>query len=233
MRIAIAQTKSIKGEINSNIAQHATLLESIFSSERKIDLVIFPELSITGYEPQIASEIAMRVDDNRLDIFQNYSDKFNTVIGVGVPIIQNDGVAIGLLLFKPNDARNLYCKQYLHEDELPYFTAGLGENNFLFDKQVALAICYEIMIPEHLEKIVKENSAIYVASVSKHKKGVDEATRQLTHLAKKYHMTVLMANNVGTSDDFIAAGNSMVINKYGEIVTTLNDSEIGFLIQKI
>src|SRR6185436_17876670 len=102
-------------------------------------------LSITGYEPGLASELATAKDDKRFDVFQKISDSKNIIIGVGMPIGTNWGVQIGMIIFQPGKAREVYAKQHLHSDELPYFVNG--EEQFYLNSdnhKIALAICYEL-----------------------------------------------------------------------------------------
>jgi predicted amidohydrolase len=54
MKIAVAQTRPIKGDISTNIKTHKKLIDLAISY--KVDTIFFPELSITGYEPELAKE---------------------------------------------------------------------------------------------------------------------------------------------------------------------------------
>lgn len=52
VKIAVAQIKPIKGDIPSNVLQHVDFIE--LAAVNQVDLLIFPELSLTGYEPELA-----------------------------------------------------------------------------------------------------------------------------------------------------------------------------------
>ena len=64
------------------------------------DAIFFPELSLTGYEPKLAKELATSVEDKRFDVFQVISDRQNIAIGIGIPIARPEGVAIGMVIVK-------------------------------------------------------------------------------------------------------------------------------------
>jgi predicted amidohydrolase len=83
MRIAIAQIEAIKGNIEKNIENHVKWIYQAI--QNKADLVVFPELSLTGYEPDLAESLATNQDDTRLDEMQSLSDKNRITIGIGVP----------------------------------------------------------------------------------------------------------------------------------------------------
>jgi predicted amidohydrolase len=87
-------------------------------------VIIFPELSLTGYEPTLAKELAIHQDDKRLDDFQQISDLHGITIGLGAPTKGSKGICISMIFFQPHRERRLYSKKYLHADEYPYFVSG-------------------------------------------------------------------------------------------------------------
>ena len=68
MKICIAQTKPIKGNVSANIEAHIKFIELALTLIA--EAIFFPELSLTGYEPELAKKLATNQNDNRLDIFQ-------------------------------------------------------------------------------------------------------------------------------------------------------------------
>jgi NAD+ synthase (glutamine-hydrolysing) len=65
VRVALAQIAPALGQLDANLARHHELLTD--ARAKGADLVIFPELGLTGYQLQdLASEVAMRLDDPRL-----------------------------------------------------------------------------------------------------------------------------------------------------------------------
>src|SRR5690606_39236600 len=109
----------------SNIVNHTKWIDiAVFY---KADLIIFPELSLTGYEPELARDLATDQNDSRLEEFQKISDKDKMTIGAGLPIKSDSGIFISLIFFQPNLPKVIYSKQLLHSDELPYFIQGNGQ----------------------------------------------------------------------------------------------------------
>lgn len=229
MKIAVAQIKPDKGDIARNIEKHKTLIELAVS--KGANTLIFPELSITGYEPELANELAVNQNDGRFDDFQSVSDVWNSTVGVGMPTKSDSGVRISLLIFQPNKPRQIYAKQFLHPDEYPYFTPG-SQPVFLEQgtHKIALAICYELSVPEHSATAYQQGANVYVASVAKAFNGVEKATQSLADMAKTYSMTVLMANCVGPCDNFESAGRSSIWNNKGILVGQLDETHEGILV---
>ncbi len=220
MRICLAQTKSIKGDLTQNIQIHLNCIQRAIAWGS--DLIVFPELSLTGYEPNLAKELARHLEDSIFNAFQEKANENNISIALGMPIKNKTGVFIGMLIFQPNTQRILYAKQILHKDELPFFISG-SEQVFLNIKQhkIAFGICYETLQRKHFMDVKQANATIYLASVSKPEKGLAKAYDHFSKISKEFSIPVLMVNNVGFSDNFMAAGKSAGWNTHGEIIGEL------------
>ncbi|NBA86534.1 carbon-nitrogen hydrolase family protein [Emticicia sp. CRIBPO] len=229
MKICVAQTRSLKGDILKNIENHLRFIELAIAF--RADLIVFPELSLTGYEPELAGKLASDVDDARLRVFQEISDKNQVTVCVGMPVKSSGGIRIGMIIFQPDQDRLVYAKQYLHADELPYFVPGEKSVHLnIRDTKIALVICYELSVPEHSENAFKNGADVYLTSVAKTADGVEKAEKSLSQIAESYSMITLMSNSIGPSDNFIGAGKSAVWHKNGELAGQLSSAEEGLLI---
>lgn len=229
MKIAIAQTKPVKGDISANIIAHKKLVSLAVAQDA--NAIFFPELSITGYEPTLASKLAIDAFDSSLDEFQEISNTNKIIIAVGMPTVGNSGIHITMIIFQPHAKREIYHKQFLHEDELPWFVAGNQQFYINIDgHKIATAICYELSVPAHSENTFKNGADTYVACVAKTAAGMERSARQLSDIAKNYGMTVLIANSTGYSDNFLSAGQSAAWNNKGELLTRLDDVNEGIIL---
>jgi predicted amidohydrolase len=228
MKICVAQTRPVKGDIQKNIVKHKELIN--FAVSDYADMIIFPELSLTGYEPELSKELATDENDSRFDDFQKISNTSRIIIGVGVPIKHNAGICIGMVLFQPGKAREVYIKKYLHADEEAFFVSGQNFIGLLSNEnKIALAICYELSVPEHSEHAFKNGAEIYIASVAKSVSGVEKAIETLAGIANKYSMTVLLSNCVGPCDNFESGGKSSVWNSKGILAGQLSNMHEGII----
>jgi predicted amidohydrolase len=229
MKICIAQSSSIKGSIPANIDLHLKFIH--LAIKHNSGAIFFPELSLTGYEPERAKELATSENDSRLEVFQQLSDKSEIIIGLGLPTISGSKIRISMIIFAPNKPRQVYSKQILHTDEFPFFEEG---NNQLIiktnNKKIAPAICYESLQLNHAEKALKLGANLYLASAAKPVMGVKKAFEHYPLIAKQFEMPVLMANSVGFCDNFLSPGQSSVWNKKGELVGQLDDKSEGILV---
>ncbi|WP_031292527.1 carbon-nitrogen hydrolase family protein [Leptolyngbya sp. Heron Island J] len=228
MKISAVQLQSFTGDIASNIAKHLDFIK--VAAAQGADLVFFPELSLTGYEPGLVQALATDITDPRLDIFQQYSDTHNIVIGVGLPIPAASKVQIGMIWFEPKTPRHSYAKQQLHSDELPFFVAG--------DRQLVLttsahklvpAICYESLQPNHADHAASLGVDVYLASVAKPATGMAKAILHYPAIARQHNMHVIMSDAIGPCDNFTSVGQSAVWNNQGELLMQMDSNSEGIL----
>jgi predicted amidohydrolase len=229
MKISVAQTKPIKGDIPANIETHKKLIA--LAILHNADTIFFPELSITGYEPELAKELAKNQDDREFDDFQEISNKHKITIGIGMPTKKNSRIKISMIIFQPDTPRQIYSKQQLHSDEFSYFVNGEKQIILTVDnKKIAPAICYESLQTGHSENANKLGAEIYVASVAKSQNGIHKAMLHYPAVATKFSMPVLMSNCVGYCDNFQSVGKSSVWTKQGVLAGQLNEKCEGILI---
>ena len=229
MKICGAQTKPVTGNIQANIERHLLFIDRALSSGA--DAIIFSELSLTGYEPSLAKELSTRADDQRFDVFQQISNTCKVSIGVGVPTNNGNRVSISMILFQPNKAPLVYSKKYLHPDEDEFFVPGTNFPSLrINDTSIGIAICYELSIPEHFSAARESGAEIYIASVAKFAKGVENAVKTLSDIAIKHSIPVLMVNAVGIADNGICTGNSSIWNSKGQLAGQLGSSTEGLIV---
>ncbi|MCH2229266.1 MAG: carbon-nitrogen hydrolase family protein [Crocinitomicaceae bacterium] len=229
MKICSAQTKPIRGDIQKNVEQHLALINQAI--KHKAEFIVFPELSITGYEPTLTDELATIPDDERFDVFQSKSDKNDIVISIGAPIKNDGGVSIGMITFRPKKPRKLYLKKHLFHTELKHFVTGNTETNIeIKNTTIGLAICYEISVPEHQKVAFENGSEIYVAGIVETVEGIERAIDKMATTSKKYAMVSLIANCIGVSGKYDCGGKSSIWDANGDLQGQLSGTEIGVLI---
>ena len=228
MKIALAQIQPTKGNIAVNIQQHKYWVEQAIQQEAT--LIVFPELSLTGYEPNLAQELAITSMDSRLEELQLLSTTHSIIIGLGAPVKTTNGIHIGLILLHPHQSRQIYLKKYLHTDEVPFFVTGENEELFIAGTSIAPAICYELSVTAHFQAAQKKQANYYLASVAKTEKGMQAARERLSTLAKTYQLPTLLVNCVGFCDNFESAGQSAVWDATGNLLGQLSKDEEGLLI---
>ncbi|SHJ28974.1 carbon-nitrogen hydrolase family protein [Aquimarina spongiae] len=229
MKICIAQIQSLKGNIQKNIQNHLEIIQHAITLNG--EMVIFPELSVTGYEPELAKALALEVNNPIFDPFQQLADDHDIVIGVGMPTIAPNGIHISMLIFQAKKDRSIYAKRILHQDELPYFVSGDHPPSLdLKGEKIAIGICYETLQREHFINAVQNEVTVFIASVAKPERGLEKAYVHFPSMAKEFEIPILMSNSIGYCDNFLSNGQSAVWNDKGELLSQLDQERPGLLI---
>lgn len=229
MKICAVQYKPIPGAFSTNLEKHLALLD--IAASLGAEVIFFPELSLTGYEPRLAKELADQRLGARLQAVQLFADKNGVTIGVGLPNLTSAGVEIAMIWHSPYKSSQKYAKQHLHSDELPYFAPAEGQLALnINDEMLVPAICYESLLDEHARRAGDLGADAYLASVAKSARGVEKAMSHYPAIARRFGMFVLMANSVGPSDDFLSNGNSAAWSRDGCLLAQLDAESEGFVI---
>ncbi len=230
MIIAAAQTSPKRGDISANLNDHYHWVT--LAAQHGVELIVFPEMSITGYEHEQAMDMAFTSNDARLERLRQLAVDKNMTVVVGAPVLLNHALYIGSLVLMPNNTVAVYTKQFLHPGEEQFFKATF-ENNpqlKLHNEKISLAICADIDTPQHAVNAQKCGATMYLASIFFSPGGIAGAHKTLSGFAQQHCMLVLMANFCGQSWGMPAAGQSAFWNKQGELVASLDNTTAGLLV---
>lgn len=230
MKIAAAQIKSVENNTELNIQNHLRMIDE--AAIQNVKLIVFPEMSLTSYNRELAMELSFVEDDDRLNVFIEKVLQYQMMIIVGAPILIDSVLYIGSFIFSPDGSTSVYTKQFLHKGEEKYFSPSFDYNpSFKIENEkVSIAICADIANPLHPGNARRNNTTLYVASIFYTPKGIKEGHDQLSAYASKYSMNVLMANFCGSSYNLAAGGQSAFWNNNGELLSQLDNQEDGLLI---
>lgn len=212
--LAAAQSTSKRGDIETNITNHIKLIET--AAEHGAQLIIFPELSLTGYEPDLAETHVLTPRDPRLAPLQITADKHQTSILVGAPYKTSKGIHIAAFLYTPNKEPQIYTKHHLHTGEEKHFTPGTKQLTINIQQtQISPAICADIAHPEHVAEAAQKGSQVYAAGVMITPQGYATDAGILQSYAEKHGMTVLLSNYASSTGGFPSAGRSAAWDNQG------------------
>ncbi|HET8625127.1 MAG TPA: carbon-nitrogen hydrolase family protein, partial [Gemmatimonadales bacterium] len=109
--IAVAQTVAVPGDVDANLDQHVLLAHQ--AAEAGAQVVVFPELSLTGYEIGLAQRLAFARHDPRLALLIGVASARAITLIVGAPVRLDSGLHIGAFIATPDGRVELYTKHHL------------------------------------------------------------------------------------------------------------------------
>ncbi len=230
MILAAAQTKPKRGDIDANLLDHYNIVA--LAAANGAQLIVFPELSITGYEREEAAKLAFTKNDSRLNLLKKLATENNITIIAGAPIQIESNLFLGEFCIAPNNTVSIYTKQFLHAGEEVYYEPSFDYNPLLEieNERISCAICADIDNPKHAENASKKNSSTYIASIFFSPNGIQNAHQSLQNYSSQYEMNILMANFGGDSYGYPAGGRSAFWNNKGELIAQMTNSGEGLLL---
>jgi len=230
MKLASAQINCTVGEIQKNLNKHYKAIE--LAIENNVQLITFPEMSITGYCRKEAKELAFDEYDTRLNILKELAKIGNIIIVLGAPINIKQRLYIGSFVIHPSEPIMIYTKQFLHNGEDFYFSTSFNYDPIINieDETIGLAICADINNEKHPENAVKNMCSVYLPSIFYSKHGMSNGFEQLRNYAQKYSLNILMSNYTGELWGMESGGKSAFWNSEGELIDNLNSTDSAILI---
>ena len=229
--IATAESSSVKGHIVANVQIHAKFVRT--AAEHGVDVVVFPELSLTGYEPELAGGLILTPEDTGHRLLHELSRRHDITIIAGAPIYSGlEKPHIGALVFSSASSYK-YAKKHLHGGEEVYFSPGA--HPCVLDMQgvpVGLAICADITHPVHAREAAAHGAAIYAAGVLITENGYGPDTRLMQGYTSDHAMLVVMANHSQPTGGHISAGKSAIWNEQGHKIAYAAGTEEVLVIAK-
>lgn len=238
LSIAVAQTCPVKGDVDANIADHLRLVR--FAALEGADVVVFPELSLTGYELDLAMDLAFSEHDPRLAPLVDVAADSGTVVIVGAPVRLGPRLTIGACILLPDRTSTLYTKQRLGafpataaRDGVPppestvFGTADRDPLIELGGHKAAMAICADIGSPSHPKRAADRGAAVYLASMFVIPADFEGDASRLEGFAVQHSMAVALANFGGPTGGLVAAGRSSIWSEAGELLVRLDPAGTG------
>ncbi|MDQ0739705.1 carbon-nitrogen hydrolase family protein [Pseudomonas sp. W4I3] len=222
LTLAAAQSLSIAGDVPANIARHRVFMQA--AAAQGVQLLVFPELSLTGYEPALAADLAIAPESPVLTPLREMARKLRLTAVVGMPVrlAPKADVMIGALVLGADGSLAVYTKQHLHPGEEVAFAAGQGGAVLeLGSDRIALAVCADFSHASHPRQAALAGANIYAAGVLISESGYATDSALLQQYAVEHQLLVLMANHGGPSGGWVCAGRSAIWADDGRLLVAV------------
>jgi NAD+ synthase (glutamine-hydrolysing) len=223
LRVALAQINSVVGDIPGNAAKIREYIDR--ARDEGAQLVLFPELALTGYPPEDLLLKTHFVDAAGAALDEIAGDTEDIVALVGFPQ-RADDVYNACAVLAEGEVAAVYRKMFLPNygvfDEARYFQAGTEAAMFeLNGVAIGLTVCEDIWEPgppATTEALAGAQVIVNLSASPYHAGKPLERERMLVQRARDNTAIVLFCNLVGGQDELVFDGHSVAIDASGEIV---------------
>jgi NAD+ synthase (glutamine-hydrolysing) len=238
MRLALAQINTIVGDLDGNVARIVGRLRE--ARNAGADLILFPELAVTGYPPEDLLFRPGFLREARRAVEQIATETEDVAALVGVPWLDRD-LSNGCAICAGGELKAVYPKRFLPNygvfDEVRYFQPG--REMYLLrigEALVGPTVCEDIWQPGPPATDLALAGAHVIANISASPfhvgKGLEREEMLITR-ARDNACWVALVNAVGGQDELIFDGHSVVIDEEGEIVARAPSFEEALLVVDI
>jgi predicted amidohydrolase len=240
--LAAAQVASHGGDLSHNVAEHARAI--VAAARRGASLVVFPELSLTGYELDLAAGLAFSPSDPRLAPLLEVAAAHSMTLVAGAPVRIGPRLHIAAFVIGPDGAVGLYTKHRLGAfppaascdgavppAEATVFAPGTLDPLVRFGgNTAAVAICADIGDPSHPRRAVERGADTYLAGMFVIPSEFEREAVSLGAYAARHSLTVVFANFGGPSGGLRSAGRSGIWSGTGELLARLDPVGTGLAV---
>jgi len=254
-KIAIAQINTTVGDLEGNANKVIKYIEE--ARQRKANMVIFPELTITGYPPKdlLLKPDFIQKNKHELERITKYAEGIAAIVGfvdftathrppsrniydISSLIEGQSNLYNAAALIQNKKIVGIQYKRHLPNydvfDERRYFDTAKVCNVFELDGlKLGLNICEDIWMDDGPTDIQAKKGAHFIVNISASPfyAGKTRIRRDLiAKRAKENYLPIVYVNLVGGQDDLVFDGGSYVFNREGKLIAKCKHFEEDLLI---
>ncbi|MDV6328317.1 NAD+ synthase [Idiomarina sp. Sol25] len=229
LSLCLAQLDFTVGAIHNNTA---LILKTLREQGEQHDIIVFPELAITGYPPEdllFRDDLHQAVDNAVEQISAAASD---CVVIVGHPQAVGGELFNAMSVLHRGECLHRYFKQRLPNygvfDEQRYFIPGHQSQVFEWQGvRIGLQICEDLWHPQPLRQLLDDDIDLVLSinaspyELNKHEQRLGVLKQRVAEAGKP----ILYLNNCGAQDELVFDGHSLILDAEGELIAELPHCE--------
>ncbi len=225
IKIALVQGNFWVGDIEGNTARIISAIDKAY--KEKIDIVVFPELSVVGYPPQDLLLKRYFIEENIKAIHKiaSYTKNIIAIVGFVHRAEREGSIYNACALINKGKIIDVYCKVNLPNygvfDEKRYFKPGRDISAYSFKNySFSVNICEDLWRSNYV-RLLKDKKFDFIVNISASPFCMGKLSLRkdiLSYAAKELGCFVLYCNLVGGQDDLVFDGGSMVVSPEGKIL---------------
>jgi len=223
LRLGLAQINTTVGDLDGNSAK---VLEYVGRArELGVDLISFPEMTITGYPPEDLLLRPQFIRDN-LAVLQRVVKGCQGISAVVGFVDRDHDVHNAAAIIHDGRLVDVYHKQFLPNygvfDENRYFQAGTRCPVYVMAGiGVGANICEDIWYPDDPMRAQAQAGAQVIININGSPYHIGKRRfreHMLATRASDYAVFICYTNQVGGQDEIVFDGASMVVSPWGEVL---------------
>lgn len=236
LQVSVAQINAQLGDVNANLNTHQDYIKQ--AAALGTQLLLFPELSLTGYQLQSSvRKVAMKRDDVRLKELAQLAPQMSVIVGFVEQVSPGEYYnAMAWLLGGTVVAvhRKVNLPTYGGLEEGKWFHSGDATTSVSLDEnwRGSVLICADLWNPPLVHCALLDKPEILLAPinsasgiVSKDFSNQDNWLVNVKFYAVLYGTPVLMANRYGPEGEAWFWGGSCILSATGELLAQAEDGE--------
>ena len=233
LRIVMAQLDFLVGAVEANAAQ---ILAACMQArdEMAADIIVFPELALTGYPPEDLLFRAHFIEHVDHAMERLCAEISGITVIMGYPLRQADGLYNAAAVIRDGSMAAVYRKQHLPNygvfDEKRYFRAGAAPCIVdIHGIPVGITICEDIWQPGPVQQAADTGARLLInINASPFHAGKRHEREQLVmRRARETGLPIMYVNLVGGQDELVFDGSSFVVDRDGALMQRAPDCEAG------
>ncbi|NPV02691.1 MAG: NAD+ synthase [Brevinematales bacterium] len=229
LRFAVAQVNTTVGNIEGNLTK---MKDSVIrAADGKADVLIFPELTVTGYPPEDLVFKSQFIDSNlaALRELTDFSRQYPLLIFAGF-IDRTDDIYNAAAVIHQGRLIDVYHKIYLPNygvfDEKRYFASGDSVPVYLFKGvRIGYTICEDLWYPDgpgHFQATVGDAEIILNSSASPYHTGKQQFREKMYSARAGDEIAALInCNLAGGQDELVFDGTSTAYDESGSLTARM------------
>ena len=234
LRITGAQLSFPVGAIEENKSKILSTLEK--AEKINSDIVVFPELCITGYPPEdlLLRESFVGKNFAVLEEIAEFSGRTSGIVGFVDRSLEEQStdnidrnITNAAAIIQNGDVKGIYHKCYLPNysvfDEARYFAKGTKPEEIFWYENIAVGIniCEDVWIDNGpAEEQVKKGASVII-NINASPFDINKTEQRKVNVknkAKKLKVPIVYLNMVGGQDELVFDGGSFVVDSHGKII---------------
>lgn len=232
MIVGFLQFSPVFNDKKANIKKIEQILERDICKDNSPDLIVLPELALSGYAFSNKIEIKNVSDivpGETTDYFITLAKKYNTNFVLGFAEKNENNIYNSAALITKNEVKSVYRKAHLFYKEKNIFDKSSSKFTIidLNNCKVGLLVCFDHMFPEAARALALKGAQVICHPSNLVLKGYAQLTTRVRSIENKVFW--ILANRIGTEtldgEKLQFTGCSQITDPSGKIILSSTENE--------